>query len=134
RYFRFMDALRELPKALLVRFTQLDYQREMAIIALTGTNGQEEQIGVARYATSPDGESCEFALVIADDWQRRGLGKALMQYLMQIASSRGLKVMEGEVLANNPNMLRLMTSLGFSAETAAGDPAIRIVTASLSST
>ncbi len=132
RYFRFMDALRELPKSLLVRFTQLDYQREMAIIALVGTGDQEKEIGVARYTTSPDAESCEFALVIADDWQGRGLGKALMQYLMQIASNRGLKVMEGEVLANNSNMLSLMASLGFDAKTAPEDPAIRIVTAPLS--
>ncbi|MHB8354282.1 MAG: bifunctional acetate--CoA ligase family protein/GNAT family N-acetyltransferase, partial [Burkholderiales bacterium] len=131
RYFRFMDALRELPRSLLVRFTQLDYQREMAIIALTGTGDAEQQIAVARYTTNPDGESCEFALVVADAWQGKGLGKILMRYLMQIAGSRGLKIMEGEVLGTNPNMLHLMTSLGFTTKTAPEDPAIRAVTVTL---
>jgi len=132
RYFRFMDALRELPRSLLVRFTQLDYQREMAIIAITGSGEDEQQIAVARYTTNPDGESCEFALVVGDAWQGKGLGKILMRYLMQIAGSRGLKIMEGEVLGTNPNMLHLMTSLGFTAKTAPEDPAIRQVSAPLS--
>ncbi len=134
RYFRFMDALRELPRSLLVRFTQLDYQREMAIVALIGTGDAEQQIGVARYTTNPDGESCEFALVVADAWQGKGLGKILMRDLMHIAGSRGLKVMEGEVLGTNPNMLHLMAALGFTTKTAPEDPALRIVTAPLSAT
>ena len=131
RYFRFMDALRELPRSLLVRFTQLDYQREMAIIAVTGSGEDEQQIAVARYTTNPDGESCEFALVVGDAWQGKGLGRILMRYLMQIAAARGLKVMEGEVLGNNPNMLHLMASLGFTAKTAPEDPAVRQVSAPL---
>ena len=132
RYFRFMDALRELPRSLLVRFTQLDYQREMAIIALAGTGDAEQQVAVARYTTNPDGESCEFAVVIADAWQGKGLGTILMRYLMQIAGSRGLKIMEGEVLGTNPNMLHLMASLGFASKTSPEDPAIRLVSATLS--
>ncbi len=132
RYFRFMDALRELPRSLLVRFTQLDYQREMAIIALTGTGDAEQQIAVARYTTNPDGESCEFAVVIADAWQGKGLGKTLMRYLMEIAGNRGLNIMEGEVLGANPNMLHLMASLGFTSRTSLEDPAIRMVSAPLS--
>ena len=131
RYYRFMDVLRELPKAMLARFTQLDYQREMAIVAITGHGEEEKQIGVARYNSNPDGESCEFALVIADNWQGQRLGKTMMGYLMQIAKDRGLKMMEGEVLAANSNMLRLMGSLGFTSKTAAEDPAIREVTAIL---
>ena len=131
RYYRFMDVLRELPKAMLARFTQLDYQREMAIVAITGHGEEEKQIGVARYNSNPDGESCEFALVIADDWQGQHLGKTMMGYLMQIAKNRGLKIMEGEVLAANSNMLRLMGSLGFTSKTAAEDPAVREVTAIL---
>jgi acetyltransferase len=132
RYFRFMDALRELPRSLLVRFTQLDYQREMAIIALTGSGDTEQQVAVARYTTNPDGESCEFAVVIADAWQGKGLGTILMRYLMEIAGKRGLKIMEGEVLGANPNMLHLMASLGFTSKTSPEDPAIRLVSAPLS--
>lgn len=132
RYYRFMDALRELPRSLLVRFTQLDYQREMAIVAIkTDSDGQEHQVGVARYITNPDGESCEFALAVADDWQGKGLGRTLMRYLMDIAASRGYRVMEGEVLSVNGNMLGLMTSLGFEVHTAPDDPAVKNVTAML---
>jgi acetyltransferase len=132
RYYRFMDALRELPRSLLVRFTQLDYQREMAIVAVEKTaDGTEKQVGVARYITNPDGESCEFALVIADDWQGRGLGRTLMRYLMDIAAARGYKTMDGEVLSVNGNMLKLMTTLGFEVHTAPDDPAVKNVSAIL---
>jgi acetyltransferase len=132
RYYRFMDALRELPRSLLVRFTQLDYQREMAIVAIkTEPDGQERQVGVARYIANPDAESCEFALAVADDWQGRGLGRTLMRYLMDIAAARGYCIMEGEVLSANGNMLGLMSSLGFEAHGAPDDPAVKNVTAVL---
>lgn len=132
RYYRFMDALRELPRSLLVRFTQLDYQREMAIVAIhTEADGRERQVAVARYITNPDSESCEFALAVADDWQGKGLGRTLMRYLMDIAAERGYKLMDGEVLAANSNMLGLMTALGFEVHTAPDDPAVKNVTAVL---
>ncbi len=127
RYFRFMDALRELPRSMLVRFTQLDYAREMAIVGVVAHGGEEQQIGVARYTTNPDGESCEFALVVSDLWQGRGLGRRLMAYLLEIAAARGLKSMEGEVLAGNTAMLHLMASLGFSVTTSPEDPGLRLV-------
>lgn len=131
RYFRFMDALRELPRAMLVRFTQLDYAREMALIAVRGSEDREEQVGVARYVTNPDGESCEFALVVSDAWQGRGLGRRLMQYLIQIAAANGLKSMEGEVLSGNTPMLRLMGSLGFTTSTSQEDSGLRVVSRNL---
>ncbi len=131
RYFRFMDALRELPRSMLVRFTQLDYEREIALVAITQRADHPMQIGVVRYATNPDGESCEFALVIGDEWQRHGLGQIMMEYLMEIAAQRGLKMIEGEVLGSNSGMLHLMTRLGFAIRTSPEDPAIRIVTRNL---
>jgi acetyltransferase len=104
---------------MLVRFTQIDYDREMALIAVTHFENEqgeatEVEIGVARYAINPDGESCEFALVISDKWQHRGIANKLMTALMDTARSRGLKVIQGEVLSNNHNMLKLMSKLGFS--------------------
>jgi acetyltransferase len=114
KYFRFVNALRELTPSMLARFTQIDYDREMALIAVLEKNQQETEIGVARYIINPDGESCEFALVIADDWQHKGIGHKLMDSLIDVARIKGLKHMEGEVLASNHNMLNLVTSLGFS--------------------
>lgn len=113
RYFRFMDTLRELTPLMLVRFTQIDYDREMAFVATLPANGAESEIGVARYVANPDGESCEFALVVADDWQRKGLGRHMMAQLIGAARTRGLRVMLGHVLAENRGMLSLCRGLGF---------------------
>jgi acetyltransferase len=113
RYFRFMDTLRELTPSMLVRFTQIDYDREMAFVATVPGGAGEEEIGVCRYITNPDGESCEFALVIADDWHRRGLGRRLMTQLIEVAHQRGLRSMIGHVLAENRGMLSLCQGLGF---------------------
>ena len=113
RYLRFMGALKDLTPAMLARFTQVDYDREMALIAVIHEDGRERQIGVARYIINPDGESCEFAVVVAEAWQGRGLGRHLMPQLIAIARARGLKTMMGQVLAANTQMLGLATALGF---------------------
>jgi acetyltransferase len=131
KYFRFMDTLQELPPAMLARLTQIDYDREMALIATTGKEGQEVEIGVCRYATNPDGESCEFALVVADAWQHKGIGHRLMVALMDAARAKGLKTMEGEVLASNRNMLKLVDRLGFAITTSEEDPAVKRIVKTL---
>jgi acetyltransferase len=115
KYFRFMQSLQELTPTMLVRFTQIDYDREMALIAVTEEDGHEVELGVARYAINPDGESCEFALVISDRWKHRGVAHKLMTSIMDAARSRGLKTIEGDVLSNNHSMLKLMAKLGFHA-------------------
>ncbi|MDH5354892.1 MAG: bifunctional acetate--CoA ligase family protein/GNAT family N-acetyltransferase [Gammaproteobacteria bacterium] len=112
--FRFMQGINELTQQMLVRFTQLDYNRELALIAVLEHSDGETELGVARYVTNPDGESCEFALVVADKWHHKGIGSNLMNALMDAARQRGLKVMEGEILADNQNMRRLVKRLGFS--------------------
>jgi len=127
RYFRFMNSVQELSNAMLVRFTQIDYSREMALIAVVEEHGKEVELGVARFATNPDGESCEFALVIADNMHGKGLGQKLMAALMDAARSKGLKVIEGEVLKNNTDMLHLMDRLGFKVETSSEDDSIKSV-------
>jgi acetyltransferase len=68
---------------------------------------------VARYITNPDQESAEFAVVVADEWQGRGVARALMERLLDVAKRRGLKRIEGSVLRNNVNMLRFTAALGF---------------------
>jgi len=124
KYFRFMNSLQELTEAMLVRFTQIDYSREMALIAVTQDQDKEIQLGVARYAINPDGETCEFALVVADNITGKGLGNKLLSSLMDAARDKGLKIIEGEVLNNNHNMLKLMTRLGFTMHASADDHAI----------
>lgn len=128
KYFRFMSALGELPEAMLVRFTHIDYDREMALIALVCENGREVEIGVARYVIDDTASGCEFALVIADAWQHRGLGTILMLDLIAAARRRGLISMQGMVLATNTAMLGLARSLGFSIRTNTEDALVRYVT------
>jgi acetyltransferase len=124
RYFRFMNSMHELTETMLVRFTQIDYSREMALIAVTVGQGKEIELGVARFAINPDGNSCEFALVVADNMQGKGLGQKLMVSLMEAARGKGLKTIEGEVLSNNHNMLKLMARLGFTTNTSEEDKSI----------
>jgi acetyltransferase len=127
RYFRFMRAIEELTPEMLVRFTQLDYSREMALIAVINVDGKRRQIGVARYAVNPDGKSCEFALTVSDEHRGRGIGSQLMDAMMEAARGHGVQVVEGEVLASNRRMLSLMQELGFSISTSSEDPSIRRV-------
>jgi acetyltransferase len=125
KYFRFMQTLDELTPAMLARFTQIDYDREMALIAVVEQNGVEVEIGVARYITNPDAKSCEFAIVVADDWHHHGIAHRLMERLMEPARERGLEVMEGEVLANNHEMLLLARMMGFTVTEVPDDTAMR---------
>lgn len=129
RYFRFMQGLNELTQEMLVRFTQLDYNRELALIAvLERDDGGETELAVARYVINPDGQSCEFALVVADAWQHKGIGSRLMTELMEAARQRGLHAMSGEILAGNRTMLELATALGFAVHASPEDPGIRVAT------
>jgi acetyltransferase len=79
----------------------------------------------------PDGESCEFALVVADEWQRRGLGRRMMTLLIEVARARGLQEMIGHVLAENRGMLGLSESLGFVTMPSSEGPEMRRVSLAL---
>ncbi len=127
KYFRFMQTIKELSPEMLVRFTQIDYDREMALIGVIEQDGAEVEVGVARYMTRPGGEDCEFAIVVSDHWRNLGIGARLMRSLMQNARSRGLRVMDGEVLTANTRMLALVKSLGFRIESDPQDLAIKLV-------
>lgn len=131
RYFRFMDTLRELTPAMLVRFTQIDYDRELAFVATVARDGGEAEIGVCRYVANPDGASCEFALVIADDWQRKGLGRRMMTQLIEAARGRGLRAMIGHVLSENRGMLQLCQALGFVISDSPEGPMVKRATLAL---
>lgn len=121
RYNRFMDSVRELSPQMLAHFTRVDYDRHLALIAVAGRDDGEIQIAVARYVLSDDRQRGEFAIVVADEWQRKGLGTLLIQTLMAAARATGMRVMFGDVLASNHNMLRLMARMGFSVKVSEQD-------------
>jgi acetyltransferase len=127
KYFRFMNTIQELSLEMLVRFTQIDYHDEMALIAVKPDGDNEEEIGVVRYMTNLDKKSCEFALVVSDKWQGRGIAHHLMQKLIEVARNRGLEMMEGQVLGNNIKMLALMTSLNFRINNDPSDTSLKLV-------
>jgi len=122
KFLRFMFGLRDLTPGMLSRFTQIDYDRELALIAVIDTPEGEQQIGVVRYTTLPDEETCEFAIVVGDDWQGKGLARRMFTRLIEAARHRRLKVMTGMTLRENTRMIDLSRSLGFVTRTDADDP------------
>jgi acetyltransferase len=112
---------------MLARATHVDYKAHMALIALAGEPSAPRQVAGARYITLADGISCEYAIVIADSWQGRGLGRTLMTMLVQMARDAGLKTMMGWVATNNGGMRRLCRRLGFKDHAVEGDATTRRV-------
>lgn len=138
RYMRFVSMMRELTPRMVARYTQIDYHRELALVATTyvpnpANRGHPHEIiiGFAHYLRNADGRGAEYALVIGDDWQRRHLGGQLMQALIDAARDQGLEYIDGLVLANNRPMLTLMTRLGFTNDPDPEDPTMRRVWLSL---
>ncbi|OXR50739.1 MULTISPECIES: GNAT family N-acetyltransferase [unclassified Pusillimonas] len=134
RYMRFVSMLRELTPSMLARYTRIDYDRELALVATVQVpnpahrgHPQEQIVGFAHYLRNADGLGAEYALVISDKWQRHGLGKKLLQGLIEAARAQRLGYIEGFVLANNRAMLGLMTRLGFQNDADAEDPSMRRV-------
>ena len=131
RYLRFMYSLQEITPEALSRFTQIDYDREMALIAVVRSKGKERLVGVARYYTLPDPKECEFAIVVADDWQARGIARRLMAALVDSARNGRHTRMLGTVLTENRRMLKFVKTLGFRAEISADDPQLMDVSLDL---
>ena len=134
RYMRFVSMMRELTPRMLARYTQIDYHRELALVATTHVANPANRghtieiiIGLAHYLRNPDGRGAEYALVIGDDWQRRGLGAKLMNKLIDAATEQGLEYIDGMVIGSNQPMLSLMTWLGFTNDPDPEDPAMRKV-------
>jgi acetyltransferase len=107
---RFFSTLRTLPRALRARLTQIDYDREMALVAIA-TDGR--LVGMIHLLADPDFETAEFAVMVRSDWQGRGVGHALMQAILAHARRRGLRRIVGVVLNENGRMLGLARRFGF---------------------
>ena len=99
----------------LRRLTEIDHEREEALIAVAHTSSGDREIGVARYVRDRAGDGCEFALVVADDLQRCGLGERLLRGLLRMAAARGIAVVSGVTSATNARMVALARKLGFRA-------------------
>lgn len=122
RYYRFHSSLRELTPELLARFTRVDYPDDMALVATVEDAGEQTQIGVARYATTPPGSStAEVAIVVEDAWQGRGIGSRLLLELRRIALAGGIRHLHMRVLPENRRMIELAERLGYEPRPPDGD-------------
>jgi acetyltransferase len=110
---RFFNLVKTLSRESLIRLCHLDYEREMALVAVHRTSTGASILGVSRYYLQPETGTAEFALVVGDAWQGKGLGWHLMERLIAVARERGVKRLAGSVLRENDAMLRLMKDLGF---------------------
>ena len=112
-YYRFFCALKELNPEMLARFTQIDYDREIALVAIDEESETERMLGVARIIGDSDAKTGEFAVLVGDAWQGKGIGSNLLEKCLSIAEKQGFESVHGIVLHENRNMLALGKKLGF---------------------
>ena len=116
-YLRFHHTLKALPHNRLQVFCNVDYDTEIALIALVGEPSEEEVVGTARYMTDAAKESAELAFVVRDDWQRKGLGTILFNRLIETAKNEGIRHFTADVLVENSGMLKIFHRSGMDIET-----------------
>jgi GNAT superfamily N-acetyltransferase len=113
RRFRFLEAMRSPSDALLKQLTAIDPATDAAYVAVLGSGDAECEIGVARFSARPDGDDCEFAVTVSDEWQHKGLGSALMKRLIETARTRGIESMHSSDAADNEAMRKFADHLNF---------------------
>ena len=114
-YFRFFAPLKSLPHSMLARFTQIDYDREIALVAIQESQDVEKMLGVARFIVERNQKHAEFAVVVGDQWQGKGIGAELLKHCLSIAKEYNIERVRGIVLAENTQMLALGRKLGIKA-------------------
>jgi acetyltransferase len=126
---RFFAPIKALGHVQAARLTQIDYDREMALVlAEPGAPGKSEVFGVARLAADPDNERAEYAIIVRHDMTGMGLGTLLMRRIIDYARQRGIGEIFGEVLRENTTMLRMCQGLGFTETHAPDEPGlVRVV-------
>ena len=128
RRLRFFSHIKELDHRMAARLTQIDYDREMALVLVDPVAGDKDILGVMRISADADGARAEYAGAVRSDQKGEGFGQLLLEEIIAYAAKRGIGEVRGEVLAENAAMLGLARKLGFSIEQAPDDPGIMIVT------
>ena len=122
---RFLHPMKMLPKNLAARLTQIDYDREMALVLTGGDSRQNGDLfGVVRFCADPNIEKAEFAILLGGDRTGLGLGPMLMRRIIDYARSRGLQRIFGDVLSDNRSMLALCKAMGFNRRNVPDDPGV----------
>jgi len=113
RRYRFLGQVPHPSDEFIEQLTDIDYADDVALAAVVQDGGGERIVGVSRYAADGTRERAECAVVVADEWQNKGLGTALMRHLIGIAQERGLRVLESTDMSENSEMRELARDLGF---------------------
>ncbi|MCB2145387.1 MAG: bifunctional acetate--CoA ligase family protein/GNAT family N-acetyltransferase [Deltaproteobacteria bacterium] len=129
---RFLHPMKLLPRTMAARLTQIDYDREMALV-LTSSDGRQgaDLHGVVRISADPDNEKAEFAIMLRSGKTGLGLGPMLMRRIIDYARGRGISQLFGEVLNENRSMLALCKALGFKRRNDPDDPGSAVVSLQL---
>ena len=122
---RFFAPIKDFSHRVIARFTQIDYARAMAFVAIDESDGA--MLGVGRLHVLSQSDTAEYAILVRSDLKGRGIGWVLMQMLIEYARDEGLKSIQGEVLAENTTMLQMCKELGFASSENPADPTVRIV-------
>jgi acetyltransferase len=130
-YQRLLSGGRKLTRQLVDSLTHIDYRSQMAYAVTTTTEGTERFVGVGRYVVDTPTASAELALVLADAWQRQGLGRRLLETLVEHARIAGVREAVGTVFATNRVMLRLARSVGFAVRAESGDATVKRIVRTL---
>ena len=112
-YFRFFGYVPKMSHKFLVRFTHIDYDRELAIVAEVEEAGRKMMAGVVRLVNDYSDDSAEFAIIVADPWHGQNLGGQLMDFILGIAKERGMQRVHAEALSSNEVMLKMFERRGF---------------------
>jgi len=128
RYLRFHGTIKDLSKKDLKKYTELDSRNAVAMVVLRSIKTGEEEIGVARYVIDPDRANCEFAIVVADTWQKRGIGTRLINALIRHLQASGVKQISGSVIKSNSAMRKFIKQMGFEETDIPDDPSTLLVT------
>lgn len=135
RHNRLLGGAINISRAYIEQLTTIDYSRDMALATVVMIEQTEVLVGVARYVmetgTGTEPAPCEFAIVLADAWQGRGIGKHLMMKLIAVARTRGVPQLYGEILSSNHGMLELVRKLGFRLQRHPGDATVMRATLDL---
>jgi acetyltransferase len=122
---RFFVPMKTMSHVMAARFTQIDYDRDMALILTTkGIPGQTELFGVVRIGADPDNEKAEYAIILRHDMTGQGLGIMMMRRIIDYAKARGIGEIYGDVLRENTTMIKLCKALGFSQHALEDEPTI----------
>ena len=120
-YFDVLNLPKTTPHEMRTRYCNIDYDRELGIVAEIKEKGKKRLLGVIRLIANPSKDKeAEFAIVVGDKWQRLGLGSEFMDFMFEIAKDKGIKIIYGTVLSDNLPMLQLCEEKNF--KITRGDP------------